>query len=277
MRQFLPCTLTSRYPCQRSLKLLNFRTVYWYNTYMAQQQQPHTEVEPVRIKQRVIGAIVLVSLGVIFIPMLLNSERSLDDGMPVFGSNIPNKPAYISKKADKSTTPSSAAIIIKSQADFDSRVMVDEHTPKLKDESVASFAKEESPTKIIPAKDSSQKSSKAAQTQEAKKKSTPNQTTAKKLTTSSEIITAKTAPTAKQPAKAWAIQVGSFSERKNAFSLRNKLRSKRFTAFVDAIKTPKGNIYRVRVGPEVQRVQAEKTQQRLFKELKISGLVIAHP
>ena len=239
---------------------------------MAQQQQPHPEVEPVRIKQRVIGAIVLVSLGVIFIPMLLNSERSLDDGMPVFGSNIPSKPTYISKESDKTSKPSSAAIIIKSQADFDSRVIVDEHTPKLKDKSVASFAKEESPTKKLPTK-----KSKTTQTQQVKKKSTPNSIPAKKRATSSKIITAKKTPTAKQPAKAWAIQVGSFSERKNAFSLRNKLRSKKFTAFVDAVKTPKGNIYRVRVGPEVLRAQAEKTQKRLIKELKLSGLVIAHP
>lgn len=231
---------------------------------MAQQQQPHHEVEPVRIKQRVIGAIVLVSLGVIFIPMLLNSERSLDDGMPVFGSNIPNKPDYISKKSDKTKSPASSAIIIKSQADFDSRVIVDEHTPKLKDDSVASFATPDSPKKSATAKS-------------VTKKTASKKATAKKATTSSKIITAKKTPTAKQPAKAWAIQVGSFSERKNAFSLRNKLRNKRFTAFVDAVKTPKGNIYRVRVGPEVLRAQAEKTQKRLIKELKISGLVIAHP
>jgi len=225
---------------------------------MAQQQQPHIEVEPVRIKQRVIGAIVLVSLGVIFIPMLLNSERSLDDGMPVFGSNIPNKPDYISRKSEKIATPSSSAIIIKSQADFDSRVIVDEHTPKLKDNSVASFA-----TVDKPAKDSKKKLSTHAGI--------------KKETSKTKIITAKTIPSAKQVAKAWVVQVGSFSERKNAFSLRNKLRKKKFTTFVDAIKTPKGYIYRVRVGPEIQRTQAEEMQKRLRKELKVNGLVIAHP
>lgn len=225
---------------------------------MAQQQQSHHEVEPVHIKQRVIGAIVLVSLGVIFIPMLLNSERSLDDGMPVFGSNIPSKPDYISKKSDKKSTLSSEAIIIKSQADFDSRVLVDEHTPKIKDDSVASFAKLDT-----------QKKSGAAT---ASKKKVPNKTPR-----SDKIITAKRKPAAKQPVKAWAIQVGSFSERKNAFSLRNKLRSKKFTAFVESVITAKGHVYRVRVGPEVKRLQAEKIQKRLAKELKVSGLVIAHP
>ena len=223
---------------------------------MAQQQPPHSDNQPVRIKQRVIGAIVLVSLGIIFIPMLLNSERSLDDGMPVFGSNIPNKPAYISKKSEKMTTPSSGAIIIKSQADFDSRTIVDEHTPIVKDDSVASFAKVDKANKVT------------------NKSKAPIK---KKTTTTKKIITAKKTPSAKKAAKAWAIQVGSFSERKNAFSLRNKLRKKQFTAFVESVKTAKGHVYRVRVGPEVKRTQAEKTQKRLVKELKISGLVIAHP
>jgi len=231
---------------------------------MAQQQPPHSDIEPVRIKQRVIGAIVLVSLGIIFIPMLLNSERSFDDGMPVFGSNIPNKPAYISKKSDKKATPSSGAIIIKSQADFDSRTIVDEHTPehtlKVKDDSVASFAKVDKANKVT-----------------EKSKTSTKKKIVKKTTTAKKIITAKKVPSAKKAAKAWAIQVGSFSERKNAFSLRNKLRKKRFTAFVESVKTAKGNIYRVRVGPEVKRTQAEKTQKRLVKELKISGLVVAHP
>jgi len=209
-------------------------------------QNSKVSEQPVNIKQRVIGAIVLVSLGVIFIPMLLNSERSLDDGMPVFGSNIPIKPNTPPKKSVVSKAPTSSAIIIKSQADFDSRVIIDEHSSsektKLKSKTVASFASVD-----------------------------------KKNTASKKIITAKTSPVAKKPAKAWAIQVGSFSDRKNAFSLRNKLRNKKFTAFVESVKTANGHVYRVRVGPEIKREVAEKLQKKLVAELKIKGLVIAHP
>ena len=45
-------------------------------------------------KQRMIGAIVLIALGVIFIPILLNGEA--DDGMPLFGSKIPDRHKSIS-------------------------------------------------------------------------------------------------------------------------------------------------------------------------------------
>ena len=46
-----------------------------------------------RIKQRLIGAIVLVSLAVIFIPMILSGGR--DQNMPLFGSPVPSKPDNI--------------------------------------------------------------------------------------------------------------------------------------------------------------------------------------
>ena len=46
-------------------------------------------MEEGRLKQRLVGAIVLVALGVIFIPMLLSGGRDME--MPVFGSNVPER------------------------------------------------------------------------------------------------------------------------------------------------------------------------------------------
>jgi len=223
---------------------------------MAKEQLNDTE-QPVQIKQRVIGAIVLVSLGVIFIPMLLNSERSLDDGMPVFGSNIPDKPEYISKPAQTNSQSTSSPIIIKSQADFESRVIIDERSGEANNTGQKKVISKES-------KDSSTKTASST-------------TPAKKTPESKQIITAKVQPGAKKLVKAWAIQVGSFSDKSNAFKLRNKLRKSKFTAFVESVKTKKGQIYRVRVGPEIKRTEAEKVQKKLVARLKIKGLVVAHP
>jgi len=46
----------------------------------------------IQLKQRLVGAIVLVALAVIFIPMLLPGEGSLSDA--IHGSNIPPEPDY---------------------------------------------------------------------------------------------------------------------------------------------------------------------------------------
>ncbi|MDH5370815.1 MAG: hypothetical protein OEW99_12370, partial [Gammaproteobacteria bacterium] len=50
-------------------------------------------MEESRLKQRLTGAIVLVALAVIFIPMLLSGGRDME--MPVFGSNVPERSAEI--------------------------------------------------------------------------------------------------------------------------------------------------------------------------------------
>lgn len=50
-------------------------------------------MEDNRLKQRLTGAVVLVALAVIFIPMLLSGGRDME--MPVFGSNVPERSAEI--------------------------------------------------------------------------------------------------------------------------------------------------------------------------------------
>lgn len=50
------------------------------------------------LKQRLVGAIVLISLGVIFIPMLLSGKGELSS--PILKSNIPPTPKYDIKKPD---------------------------------------------------------------------------------------------------------------------------------------------------------------------------------
>ena len=42
-----------------------------------------------QLKQRLVGAVVLIALAVIFIPMLLSGGREME--MPVFGSNVPDR------------------------------------------------------------------------------------------------------------------------------------------------------------------------------------------
>ena len=50
-------------------------------------------MEQGRLKQRLLGAVVLVALAVIFIPMLLSGGRDME--MPVFGSNVPERSTEI--------------------------------------------------------------------------------------------------------------------------------------------------------------------------------------
>jgi DedD protein len=58
--------------------------------------------------------------------------------------------------------------------------------------------------------------------------------------------------------------------------LRDKIRSGGFASYVEAVRTDKGVIYRVRVGPELNRSAAENLQQRLAKDMKVRGFVVSH-
>lgn len=62
-----------------------------------------SEQHTVNLKQRLIGAIILVSLGVIFIPFLLNGGPDLKQ--TITGSNIPSMPAKLDRKLPEFPQP----------------------------------------------------------------------------------------------------------------------------------------------------------------------------
>ena len=75
---------------------------------------------------------------------------------------------------------------------------------------------------------------------------------------------------------AWVVQVGSFSNSKNALALRDKLRKKGYRTFVESIKTDSGKMYRVRVGPELDKAKIEKAQKKLKQREKLAGKIYKH-
>ena len=196
-------------------------------------------MEDKRLKQRLIGAVVLVSLGVIFIPMLLKGPDSLD--APIFTSNIPQQPEQ--RKTEiiplKPLPPRPANIPITAIP-----VEVEMERPKPE-----ASAKAEQP--LQPRADVSPE---------------PEAT---RLTT----------PILDRPASdlsGWAVQVGSFSSKKNALRLQKRLRDKSYRAFVEAYQAKNGTRYRVRIGPELTSAKAKQLAARLKEEMGIDGLVLRH-
>lgn len=190
-----------------------------------------------RIKQRIIGAIVLVSLGIIFIPMILSGGR--EQTMPIFGSPIPPKPENIEniKVLEFENTPAPP------QTQTEIRTPVDQYSKKDDKPLVAPVKPATEPEQQVKA--------------DVKEDKTGNQES--------------------KPLKAWAVQVGSFENRKNALALKDRLVKKGFRAFVERIMTHDKTSYRVRVGPEVRRENAVKLQKRIEQKMNIKGIVMTHP
>lgn len=75
----------------------------------------------------------------------------------------------------------------------------------------------------------------------------------------------------------FAVQVGAFRAKSDAEKLIETLRKAGYTAFSESVRTDAGTLYRVRVGPEIKRVDAEQLREALASKLKLQGMVVAHP
>ena len=72
---------------------------------------------------------------------------------------------------------------------------------------------------------------------------------------------------------AWVVQLGSFDKAEHAKNLVKELRAKGFKAFTLEVKSSKGTLTKVLVGPEVKREKALTLQEKINKEMKIKGIL----
>ena len=81
---------------------------------------------------------------------------------------------------------------------------------------------------------------------------------------------------AASPTGMWAVQLGSFSNKENAEKLAADLRKQGYAAFLSQLATDSGQLHRVRIGPQKDRESAEATAGRLLK-VGHKGQVVPHP
>ncbi len=71
----------------------------------------------------------------------------------------------------------------------------------------------------------------------------------------------------------WFIQVGIFANKDNAIVLKHKIKAQGFPVNIKAIKTDKGAMYRVRVGPELDKKRAEGIKIKIDKLNNIKSIL----
>ena len=90
-----------------------------------------------------------------------------------------------------------------------------------------------------------------------------------------EVVAAKVAEPASSTGM-WAVQLGSFGNKENADKLAADLKKLGFAAFRSQLSTGSGELHRVRVGPQKDRESAEAVAKALAKAGK-KGQVVPHP
>lgn len=241
----------------------------------------------VSVKQRLVGAVVLVSLGVIFLPMLLDGEGPFDvvkrekfiPEQPQVRQVFDVKKAELSRLASKppakspvkpitkpvaksSSTTSQAAAISEQNSEPFSVAIVDRISEEaLKKSSLSNTKAADLDQDVAPAIKTGKQDQKDKKIAILSKPAKVIQT----LKNNNE-----------KTVKAWAVQLGSFKTKPNAFKLRDRLRGKGFPSYVESVKTKKGESYRVRVGPENLLTGAENLKLKLSKAENLKGIIVRH-
>lgn len=93
----------------------------------------------------------------------------------------------------------------------------------------------------------------------------------------------KPAETKPEPSRAgasdvgFAVQLGAFGNAEEAAKLRDRARAAGFSAFVEQVRTDKGTLNRVRIGPVADRTDADRLRAQAASQLGVNGLVRPHP
>lgn len=189
------------------------------------------------LKQRLIGALVLIAIAVIFLPSLFSGEhgRRLDTR-----TQIP--PA-----------PETKVVVIeqpKPVVDIPKAPAPEAMYQLLEEDEVVSVEKE------------------LATVQEAAEVVKPKAVPVPQLAPNKVGLDERNIP------KAWAIQVASYNTEARANTLVEQLKADGYKAFLHPAVIGKGKVYRVLVGPKIDRANALQVKADLDKLLKVSSILV---
>jgi len=194
------------------------------------------------LKQRLIGAIVIIALAVIFIPMILEGP---DDELSPRTQDMPPPPTIDYQTEVELAVPEEASEPAESLADTTTEQEVSAIPEPPMSQPEAVIVETEAPAK--PAEPAVAKPASPA---------IPSRST-----------------TSIAPG-GWILQVGSFSQQANALSLRDRLKKSGYQASVKDVKAAGGTIHRVLVGPVSDRPSADKLRNKLASEQKLTAMVL---
>mgnify|MGYP000657523781 CR=1 FL=1 len=196
------------------------------------------------LKQRLVGAFVILSLAVIFLPMIFDNPHEVKK---VTIKEVPDKPQF------------QKILIEKAQRPVFKVVDIDPTDRKIKE--------------IEPIIDQTPLSGEISET---KLKQSINTNKLKKESGNKEQRVAITPKVSHLPVfkNIWMVQLGTFTIAKNAYELRDKLRKDGFDGHAKDIYIKGKKAVRVFSGPFVNKKDAEKIKKKLDKKYRVKSLVI---
>ncbi|WP_277588267.1 SPOR domain-containing protein [Pseudomonas chlororaphis] len=210
-------------------------------------------------KQRMVGALVLVALAVIFLPMLFSREDE-QRHVNVEAPAVPQAPAVTQVQVEPVVVPEPQAL---------------PQEPVPSDEDVAQQAAPSMP--IGPSAPVAPASVPVASPVAASKPVAPPPAPAPKPAPAQPIAAAPAKPDATPNrvdanglSVSWSVQLASLSSRESAENLQKTLRSQGYNAY---IRSADGK-NRVFVGPLIERAEADRLRDLLSRQQNLKGFVV---
>jgi DedD protein len=194
-------------------------------------------------KQRLVGITVVFALAVIFLPMILDGSGVRENTLEVV---IPPQP------------------VMKFNPEFEQKI-------------VELHAKVEKLPTLEPQFFDENSSPSENKVEHESAKTNQEESTAKKILSASNAKTQPEVAVALVGGDTWVLQVGSFKDQKKALSQRDKLRKSHIAAvFVEQFKIGNEPVYRVRLGPFLNRDQSKIALNKVKAKHDLDGLIMKY-
>lgn len=210
--------------------------------------------------QRIVGALVLVVLAVIFVPMLFNREDPADQA----AVEAPAMPA----------TPAAPEVAVQPVEVPEPAPEPSEEYEIIEEQEVAEVQVPSAPIREVPAL--AEPAAPAAAPSAPVAESAPPAAPAAPAAAPQPALAPQPAPAPQQRLDgndlpvSWSVQLASLSSRENAEKLQQTLRSQGYNAYIRSVD----GMNRVFVGPLLERKEADRLRDQLQRQQKLDGFVV---
>jgi DedD protein len=200
-------------------------------------------------KQRMVGALVLIAVAVIFLPMLFTRQDEETRQVQVDAPAAPQAPVAPQVKVEPVPVPEPQML--------PEEPIVEEQAAPATGQPPSMPIAPAPPVASAPAAPASKPAAKPAPAPAA-----PAATTAKPASPAGV--------DANGLSVSWSVQLASMSNRANADNLQKTLRAQGYNAYIRTA----GGVNRVFVGPLIERAEADRLRDQLDKQQKLKGIVV---
>lgn len=211
------------------------------------------------LKERIVGAVVLVVLAVLIVPVFLDGDSEFSDSV---------QESIVLPGQEEQSGGQKTVVLDRDRAQpvpgaRQQRAEASEAqptTPRPQPTTIArAETREPEPRDVAPA---------SAAPQESKPQATAAEPAVETAAPSSPAVESATGM--------WAVQLGSFSNQENANRLAAELRKDGYAAFLSKLESGSKSLHRVRIGPQKDRESAEGVASKLAAAGH-KGQVVPHP